>query len=304
MKYSNDSALHIILNSLFEVYQENVTDVKKITRSMIDRGIINSQSDIVNDHIAFRTLGVEHLGINSLEKIFLAQGYIRKEPYQFEAKKLNAYWYSPPSPDYPRIFISELRVQDLSREAQEIIYKYTSAIDHDPVTDIDLSNGEAVAQFLHRPLWETPSLSEYQILLKESEYAAWVIYNRYYLNHYTISVHMLPDGINKLEQFNAFLEEIGITLNSSGGKIKLSQDGLLLQSSSVSAMKEAIFSCGSKADIAGSYVEFAERKILPGFAHLPKEEILPQHRREGFEASNADKIFESTYTDQTLKGDG
>ena len=83
--------------------------------------------------------------------------------------------------------------------------------------------------------------------------------------------------------------------------IKESQDALLLQSSSVSALKKARFSCGGMAKIAGSYVEFAERKVLPEFKQLPKSEILPEHRREGFETQNADKIFESTYTEQTNK---
>ncbi|MBN1951084.1 MAG: DUF1338 domain-containing protein [Bacteroidales bacterium] len=301
MKYSNDTTLHLILNSLFEVYQENVTDVRKITRALINRGIISSQSDIVNDHIAFRTLGVDHLGIKSLEKIFLAQGYTRMEAYRFEAKKLNAFWYAPPSPVYPRIFISELRVEELSGDSQNIIRNYTAPIQHDPVDSLDLSDGESLAGFLHSPLWETPTLGEYQTLLNESEYAAWVIYNRYYLNHYTISVHMLPEAFNTLDRFNRFLEEIGIILNTAGGKIKTSQDGLLLQSSSVSALKEAVFGCGSISKIPGSYVEFAERRVLPQFEHLPKNEIRPQHRREGFEAQNADKIFESTYRKQTLK---
>jgi hypothetical protein len=50
--------------------------------------------------------------------------------------------------------------------------------------------------------------------------------------------------------------------------------------------------------IPGSYVEFAERRVLPQFAHLAAEEVKREHRREGFEAGNADKIFESTYRGQ------
>jgi len=48
-------------------------------------------------------------------------------------------------------------------------------------------------------------------------------------------------------------------------------------------------------------VEFAERKVLPDFRHLPKAAIRREHRREGFEAGNADKIFESTYSGQTIR---
>lgn len=301
MKFTSDSTLNIILNKLFSKYEENVTDVKKITQALINKGVIKEQSDIVNDHVAFRTLGVPHLGIQSLEKIFLQQGYLKRDRYHFETKKLDANWYSPPTPVYPRIFISELRVKELSAEAQQIIYKYTHNINEDPVQDLNMDDEHAVGDFLHMPLWEIPTKEEYEILLNESEYAAWVIYNRYYLNHYTISVHALPEGYNKLSEFNHFLEETGITLNTAGGKIKESADGLLLQSSSVSALKNVTFSCGNTAQIAGSYVEFAERRILPEFRHLPLTEIESKHRRDGFETQNADKIFESTYSEQVMK---
>lgn len=301
MDYKTNSTLDIILNALFSKYQENVKDVKKITQALINRGVIQGQSDIVNDHIAFRTLGVKYLGIQSLEKIFLQQGYEKKDRYHFESKKLDANWYTPPSPEYPRIFISELRVHELSQGARIIISKYTATITRDPVDTLDLNDGHAVDRFLHEPLWATPTKEEYETLLKESEYAAWVIYNRYYLNHYTISVHALPEGYNTLEEFNRFLEETGIILNTAGGKIKKSKDKLLLQSSSVSALKMATFSCGQTTEIAGSYVEFAERKVLPQYRHLPLSKVRSKHRREGFETQNADKIFESTYSGQTKK---
>jgi len=143
-----------------------------------------------------------------------------------------------------------------------------------------------------------PSLNDFNDLLKETEYGSWVIYNRYYLNHYTISVHELIDQYNTLEKFNAFVTKIGIKLNDSGGVIKESKDGLLLQSSSVSNKVKANFTQGSSL-ISGSYVEFAERRILPKYSNV--SEIKSIHRRDGFEASNADKIFESTYTKQIEK---
>jgi hypothetical protein len=48
-------------------------------------------------------------------------------------------------------------------------------------------------------------------------------------------------------------------------------------------------------------VEFAERKVKDYYKHLSKEEIKREHRREGFEASNADKIFESTFIEQASR---
>ena len=301
MNFNNHTQLDIFLNILFERYRQQVPAVGKITDAMISEGMIARQEDIINDHIAFRTLGVPHLGIGSFEKIFLHHGYTKRDNYHFEGKKLNAYWYAPPSPEYPRIFMSELMVGLLSAPAQDLIRKYTQHIVLDPVDALNLDDGHEIGEFFHQPLWQLPEKADYLTLLEESEYAAWVIYNRYYLNHYTISVHDLKPDYNRLENFNAFVESLGLKLNTEGGKIKVSPDGLLRQSSSVAEMQEAVFAGGDTMQIAGSYVEFAERLVLPEFAALPATELKAIHRREGFETGNADKIFESTYTKQ-IKG--
>ena len=100
------------------------------------------------------------------------------------------------------------------------------------------------------------------------------------------------------EPKRAFLTK-NIKLNNSGGVIKKSKDGLLLQSSTIANKVKAKFLNNETFMISGSYVEFAERKLFPEFKNLPIEDIEPKHRREGFEASNADKIFESTFIKQT-----
>ncbi len=286
-------------------YKAHVPEVDAILAAMQRQGIIGGAKDIENDHIAFRTLGVPHLGIASLERVFLKYGYERRDRYDFPAKRVTAHWYHPPEPRHPRIFISQLRVEELSTQAQGIIHSYTDAVTADPVDGVNLDDSAAVVDFLHAPLWTTPTWDDYRRLLSESEFAAWVIYNRYYLNHFTISVHNLPAPYNSLERFNEFLEAHGFTLNDSGGKIKVSADGKLLQSSTVAAMVDADFSDGhggtERHAIAGSYIEFAERRVLDEFAHLPADQIRRQHRRDGFEAASADKIFESTYTTQTRK---
>lgn len=301
MKFLKEKDLDSVLNTLIKPYKSRVPDVQKVIQSMLEKGIISKEEDLKNDHIAFRTLGVPNLGIDSLEKIFMNYGYEKRDYYFFPEKKLNAFWYSHPDNKYPRIFISELRVPDLSLQTQKIINKYTDGIKSDPVDNLDLNNIEEVSSFFTRSLWELPTLADYESLQEESEYAAWVIYNRYYLNHFTISIHDLPEPFNKLEYFNEFLKSIGIKLNNSGGEIKVSRDSLLKQSSSVAGKVIANFKGGKSIKIPGSYIEFAERLVLPQFAHLSKSEIETSHRRDGFETGNADKIFESTYESQQNK---
>ena len=297
------ATLTTILDGLMRRYTERVPDVGRVIACMVRDGLIARAGEIENDHIAFRSMGVPQLGIRSLEKVFLHCGFERRDAYKFEGKKLDAFWYSPPKANFPRIFISELRVADLSTEAQRIIRSYTDEVLSDPVERLNLDDGLAVDDFLHRPLWRTPTLSDYQRLAEESEYAAWVIYNRYYLNHFTVSVHNLPSGYNTIAEYNAYLEKNNFKLNDAGGKAKTSPEGLLIQSSTVAEMVDAEFSDGRggtvQQRISGSYVEFAERRVLPQFADLPPSQIRREHRRDGFEANNADKIFESTYSTQT-----
>ncbi|MBC8034159.1 MAG: DUF1338 domain-containing protein [Chitinophagaceae bacterium] len=296
---STTATLKLVLNGLMTRYQERVPDVKNILAAMIRGNIISDPESVENDHIAFRTLGVPCLGIQSLEKIFLHYGYIKMNPYFFPEKKLDAYWYAPPADEFPRVFISELRVNELPEEARRIIYSYTSEVKTDPVNALDLNDTDAVDSFLHSGLWRVPEWSDYETLSKVSEYAAWTIYNRYYLNHFTVSVHNLPEGYNSIALFNKFLEANGFVLNNAAGKIKESPDGGLLQSSTVARMLDAVFADGDEHRIPGSYVEFAERRVLPEYHNLPKISLRRKHRREGFEAGNADKIFESTYVSQT-----
>ncbi|NQY11483.1 MAG: DUF1338 domain-containing protein [Flavobacteriales bacterium] len=293
------SVLDNVLKGLMRRYQERVLDVSVVTKALIKNEIVSDINEISNDHIAFRTMGVPQLGIASFEKIFKHYGYERRDNYYFEQKKVNAKWYAPPESHLPRIFISELDVSAFSDEIQTVITSYTDQITADPVDKIDLDNADEVDAFLHAPLWETPSWEDYKTLQSASEYAAWVIYNRYYLNHYTISVHELQAGYNSIEEFNKFVKAEGVKLNNAGGEIKISEDGLLLQSSTVSQLCEATFLDGDKHMISGSYVEFAERKLLPEFKGLSNDKIQRHHRRDGFEVGNADKIFESTFLSQT-----
>jgi hypothetical protein len=289
------TTLDTVLNGLMSRYKARVPDVALIVNAMMEKGLIADASEIQNDHIAFRTMGVKNLGIQSLEKIFLAYGYQKRDAYVFDKKKLDAFWYSPPDPQYPRIFISELRVSDLSANVQKIIYSYTDTLTEDPVNALTLRHGESVDTFLHSPLWRTPTWEDFKTVRSESEYGAWVLYNRYYLNHFTLSVHELPDAFNTIDKFNKFVESLGVVLNNSNGKVKTSKDGKLIQSSTVSKSIKATFphQDGSEHthNISGSYVEFAERKILDD----------GDARRDGFDSGNADTIFESTYTNQTKR---
>lgn len=263
------------------------------------------------DHLAFRTFGIPGgcLGIPSIAKVFCDLGYTCRDHLLFPKKKLQAFWFAPPklasgpssfssqTPHrdiLPRVFISELLVDKLSKESQAIIEKYARHVRSDEsVTTSSSCPSDASHFFLHLP-WPIPSSDDYQALLRESEYAAWTLVNGNAVNHTTVSVHRLRPPLNKIEALNSFLQARGVKLNSEGGTTKVSPDGNLLQSSTVADTVAFGFSDGSMMDVPTGYIEFAERRILPEFIHMDSKKIMEEHRREGFETSNADGIFEST----------
>mmetsp|Transcript_21920 Transcript_21920/g.70832 ORF Transcript_21920/g.70832 Transcript_21920/m.70832 type:complete len:295 (+) Transcript_21920:16-900(+) len=249
------------------------------------------------DHLAFRTIR-DLGGVASVESFFLERGWEKREPLFFEKKKLDAWWYSPPPTEagaapLPRIFCSELRSDALSPAAQAVV---------DARTPLSADAAELASEGMLASAgagsvpWTPLTADEYRLLNDESEYAAWTMLHGWSLNHIALSVHRLGEGWT-LEAVNDVLLSEGMVLNESGGVIKVAPDGFLRQSSTMSDVEEVSFAgAGEPASVAGSYIEFAERLRLPEFAELPASQVLEEHLRDGFEAGNADRIFESTFT--------
>ncbi|CAL1357310.1 unnamed protein product [Linum trigynum] len=299
----SDSFFRSVLENVESVYLSRNPTAKSILELVQSA---DGGERICYDHLAFRTFGVDGHGIDSMASFFLDYGYKQMEELTFPAKKLKALWFSPPPSvsaanggsrihgPLPRVFISELLVDQMSPQAQEIIRKY-----------VEISSSgykyAALASALGTLTWKKPMHSEFQQLARESEYAAWTLVNGYALNHVTISTHRLKSNLRQINSLNRFIEENGFKLNSEGGLLKVSPDGLLLQSSTVADSMPFRFSDGAVEPVPCSYIEFAERLVLPQYKNLPNDEVKEFHRRDGFEVGNADKIFESTSQGQVTR---
>jgi hypothetical protein len=255
--------------ALWQDYVNMTPQAQTISNALTQRG-----EQVQNDHVAFRTFNIGPITIQDLEPYILALGYSRYEPYHFAAKKLDAYGYIPPTQNLPRIFISELRVQELTDSAQTIIKGLVSQINSNEINDASI--------FWRGCLWSPPSFEDYQTLLQESEYAAWLSVIGLRANHFTINVNALMQT-TEVSQVNDLVEELGFQINESGGRIKGSPSVLLEQSSTMASTQEITFSGGSKQSVTTCYYEFAKR-------YFDENGELYQ----GFVAANADKIFEST----------
>lgn len=229
---------------------------------------------IINDHVAFRTFDRGPITLSDLEPHLLALGYTRYEPYDFAAKKLRAYGYLPPADDQPRVFLSELKCDELSDAAQRIIDALVAQIDPARVATPDV-------MWAGR-LWDAPSFEDYQALMAESEYAAWLAIIGLRANHFTISVNQFRT-YDSVEKVLAKVESLGLGINESGGRIKGSPEVLLEQGSTLADRVEFTFAGGQVEKIPSCYYEFAKR-------YHGNDGTLYQ----GFVAASADKIFEST----------
>jgi len=257
-------------SALWQDYVQMTPQANAITNALEHRG-----ETVQHDHVAFRTFNLSPMSLEQLEPHFFDMGYSRYEqPYKFESKKLNAFGYLPPSDDLPRIFLSELRVQELSKESQSIIHRLVDSVDESLLKDPSL--------FWSGPLWQLPTWEEYEVLAQESEYAAWMSVIGLRANHFALYVNAL-DNISSIEEMNALVEELGFEVNESGGRVKGNKDVLLEQGSTIASTMSVKFPKNEVHDVATCYYEYAKR--------YPDAE---GKEYEGFVTASADKIFEST----------
>jgi len=234
--------------------------------------LLGNGEDVINDHVAYRTFDIEKINLDKLAAHLLSIGYTEGGQYDFEAKKLTAKHFEHSDTTMPKVFISELRVKEFPQEIQQIIHKLV-----DPLPE-DISLHE---NFLYsgRP-WEVSS-EDYQTLLAESEYAAWLAAWGYRANHFTVSINHL-DNFDCIVAVNDSLKEAGYTLNASGGEIK-GNEAVKLEQSSTLADRALVEFTDKSVEIPSCFYEFAKRYPLAN------GELYT-----GFVAASADKIFEST----------
>jgi len=229
---------------------------------------------VENDHVAFRTLDMAPLSLEALEPHLLTMGYTRFAPYYFAEKQLRAWSYLPPEPGLPRIFLSELITSSFSAELQTTLAKLMAQVDVSRLTSPEV--------FWAGRLWNPISFSTYERLLAESEYAAWVATLGLRPNHFTISINALQQS-RTVEEVIEVVEAAGFVINAAGGKVKGKPSDLLEQAATLADRVAVTFADGMR-EVPSCYYEFALR-----------HRDAAGHLYEGFVATSADKIFESTY---------
>jgi hypothetical protein len=258
---------------IFDRLWKDYTLQNPATRRVYD--LFTSEGEtVINDHIAFRTFNNPSVSVDQLSQVFLKSGYEFRGSYRFEAKKLLAKHFEHKTDrQAPRVFISELLVEEFSPFLQQVAADWVKQIPASLVGSDELIYSGNVSGI--------PSFEVFEKLRSESEYAAWLYVNGFCANHFTVSVNHLSK-YNSIEAVNALLKKNGFQLNDAGGEIQGTPEELLEQSSIKAGMVRFRFTEG-EFEIPGCYYEFARR--------YPDTD---GKLYSGFIAKSADKIFEST----------
>jgi hypothetical protein len=255
-----------LFNNIWQQYLAVTPSADKIHQ------LLGNGNDVINDHVAYRTFNLEKVNLEKLASHLLTIGYSECGQYDFAAKKLTAKHFEHSNNTMPKVFISELRVEEFSENVQQIIHKLVDQLPE------NISDQES---FLYSGRnWDVSS-TDYQTLLDESEYAAWLAAWGYRANHFTVSINHL-DNFDCIIAVNDSLKEAGHNLNITGGEIK-GNETVKLEQSSTLADKAIVEFTDKSMEIPSCFYEFAKR--------------YPQADGElytGFVAASADKIFEST----------
>ena len=299
---------------------------KEITALLIDRlwikfvervpyanqyaGLINKMGGkIVIDHLAFRTFNVhsgeQPEGIRAIKHILNFLEYKPITTYNFTKKKLTAVHFEHPDQTLPKIFVSQLEVQELPEWAQFMINSTvhnTSYLLSDkslelfgileesgtlPVEAADYLVDDLVHYF-HRP-WNIPLKEDVLKINDISQYGAWVLLHGNSVNHFAVFVNdqdvkEWPD----LETTCKALAEAGVPMKECIEGLPESK----LRQSATLAVKEEVKVKGEngfeKILWTYAYLEFTQRNYI--------EENGVRKLFSGFLAEQASHLFDLTQT--------
>ncbi len=299
---------------LWQNYRNRVT-YARIYQQMIEE----AGGLIANDHIAFRTLRLTidqaghsiHLGIPYLAKIVEALGYQQAGEYHFPAQCLYARHYVHPEQDnydLPKLFISELIVDDLPEKVATLIKQTVQSGDFFLYTDllllesiaslipkaIDQQNLEiqaSLTQLAHlfsRP-WQPAQQSAVEQVNAISQYGAWVMIHGYAVNHFTGYVNRQQTAkYQTIDQTIEGLTNLGVPMKSA---IEGSIESGLCQTATLAAIEQAWVQddTGKLIQIPWpyAYYEIAER-------HQIKDSSGDLVLFAGFLSTQAQQLFEMT----------
>jgi len=288
-----------LFDALWDTYRRRVSYVQTY-----EQVIRRAGATFFNDHIAFRTFACQQpqTGIATVSRIFEALGYRAAGSYHFEDKQLSAIHFQHANPQFPKLFVSELKVWELPAAQRDIINRVVRShrppvaesilvalqnLDQDESPAADLLP-KVVAQFHELP-WLLPRREDVVELNKVSQYAAWVLVHGYNVNHFTSLIN--SHGVAALDD----IEKTIAALSAAGVPMKTEiegERGSKLRQSATEAVKidVQVTDQGVPAAMPWTYAyfELAQRDTVVDPATDKRV------RFEGFLGPQATNLFEMT----------
>ncbi|WP_088240814.1 DUF1338 domain-containing protein [Calothrix rhizosoleniae] len=259
---------------------------------------------IANDHIALRSLrlhidspqGQVKLGIEYLDAIAHFLGYSAQGEYFFPDTHLYARHYRHPQQaewDLPKLFISELIVEELPQRTQELIKSTVSSFTPTHLPRTDTSTPVEISRQLQpifkRP-WRAPRHSVVEEVNTITQYGAWVLLHGYAVNHFTGYVnHQQTSQYPDIEATVSGLGKLGIPMKEKiegSETVGLRQTATHAVTEMVTVLDDAT---GKEKQIPWTYAyyEIAQRYMVK--TETGKEELF-----DGFLGRSAQQLFEMT----------
>ena len=288
------------LRRLWDDYASRVTYARVYEDMLTDLG-----GNFVNDHIAFRTFALtvngHYLGVDNLKRVFEALDFEEKGAIEFPETHLFARYVQHAEPDFPRIFISELKVDELGSEVAEAIRQSVAGYqqlfsdeDVEALRRLDEADTapagllEKTVRLFTQVPWGPVSESVVKRVNSSSQYGAWVLLHGYNVNHFTGYVNR--HGVEQVGNIDALIAEMkkrGVPMKS---EIE-GAPGSKLRQTSTEAVRVPVQVIGDdgktkQIEWTYAYMEYAER----GEVEENGKRVLFQ----GFLGPQAAGLFEMT----------
>lgn len=304
MKWTTKEITSELLNRLWKNFIKRVSYANTYVDLVTEKG-----GRVVNDHIAIRTFnthtGEQPEGIRAIKHILSCLDYKSVQKYSFSKKKLNAVHFEHADKKLPKIFVSQLEVEQLPNWARIIINKSVNETPYLlsnssiellrilkeegklPIEAAEILIADLV-QYFRRP-WKIPQKDDILKLNDVSQYAAWVLIHGNAVNHFTASInHQNVEEWPDLETTCKGLEKAGVPMKEL---IEGEKDSKL-QQSATQAVKEEVKVIGDdgveKIIWTYAYYELAQRNYI--------EQNGVQKLFTGFLGEQAAHLFDMTKT--------
>ncbi|MBC7881797.1 MAG: DUF1338 domain-containing protein [Anaerolineae bacterium] len=244
----------------------------------------------INDHIAFRslrlTLDGQDFGIGYLAQIAASLGYTPKDEYHFPHQHLYARYYQHPDQTLPKLFISELIVEEMQMHIAEAIVK---TVKNAKLATFAQTDPGSWLNIFGTP-WLPPLKSTVELVNTVSQYGAWVLLHGYGVNHFTGSVnHQNTPVYPDIESTAAGLAALGVPMK----EVIEGSWGSGLRQTATNAVNTLVMvrddQSGQLVEIPWTYAyfEIAERGMIENASGV--KELF-----QGFLGQQAKQLFEMT----------